>query len=81
MISACSPIDRPVDGSAIGGALGTKCHGRKRKSFVSLAAAVLAALASRKSRETFGPNSRAGLDIDSAPPAIPVSIRPDAMES
>ena len=79
--SVCSPMVRPVDGSAIAGARGLKCHGRSLASSLSLALNDLAFAASTKMRVALSLKRRAGCDIDSAPPAMPTSARPATMES
>ncbi len=79
--SQCWPIDRPVEGSTTPGASGRKWPGRNRARVPSRAPKLLAVDRSTKMRLARRPNSTGGLDIDSTPPAMPLSARPPTIAS
>ncbi len=81
VISVCSPIESPVEGSTTDGALGTRSRGRSADRIPTRSLSERAFDTSTKTRLASCEKRTAGFDIDSTPPAIPTSARPARMES
>ena len=79
MIAACSPIDRPVRGSALRGISGTICCGRSLASAFSRPALLLARLTSSSTSRRSSLIAIGASEVVSTPPAIAESIWPSAI--
>ncbi len=72
----CSPMDRPVRGSAVVGAAGARCAGRMVASAASFAGVDFARDRSSSARRSGSLTATGASDVESTPPAMPDSIWP-----